>query len=134
MTSRAFFDTNVVIYLLTADGTKADQSAELVRAGGLVSVQVLNECARVLRRKFGADWKRVSAASKSIRDACDVVAVTEDVHIKGLAIAERYKLDVFDAMIVATAVLSGCKTLYSEDMHEGLVIEGLTIRNPYAGG
>jgi predicted nucleic acid-binding protein len=35
-------------------------------------------------------------------------------------------------MIVAAAQLAGCSTLYSEDMHHGLVIDRLTIRNPYA--
>jgi predicted nucleic acid-binding protein len=131
MTSESFFDTNVILYLLTGDAQKADRSAELVRAGGLVSVQVLNECVRVLRRKFGASWKEIGAASQAIREACEVVAVTEDVHVKGLWLAGRYKLDIYDAMIVATALLSGCKLLYSEDMHAGLVIEGLTITNPY---
>jgi predicted nucleic acid-binding protein len=36
-------------------------------------------------------------------------------------------------MIVAAAQLAGCTVLYSEDMHDGLVVEGLAIRNPYTG-
>ena len=34
-------------------------------------------------------------------------------------------------MIVAAAELAGCSTLFTEDMHGGLVIGGLTLRNPY---
>jgi predicted nucleic acid-binding protein len=49
----------------------------------------------------------------------------------GLALAERCKLSVHDGMIVAAAQLAGCTILYSEDMHDGLVIDRLTIRNPY---
>jgi predicted nucleic acid-binding protein len=48
-------------------------------------------------------------------------------------LAERYQLGVYDGMIVAAALVAGCTTLYSEDMHDGLVIDQLTIRNPYAG-
>jgi predicted nucleic acid-binding protein len=37
-------------------------------------------------------------------------------------------------MIVAAALLAGCDTLYTEDMHPGLVIENrLRIVNPFAG-
>ena len=131
MTSEPFFDTNVVIYLVSSDARKSGISAGLLDAGGLVSVQVLNEYARVLRRKFKRSWKQVRDASESLREACDVVANTDDVHVKGLNLAERYKLDVHDAMILATAILSGCTILYSEDMQHGQTIEGLTITNPF---
>ena len=38
-----FFDTNVVLYLLSADAAKADRAEELLAIGGTISVQVLNE-------------------------------------------------------------------------------------------
>lgn len=132
MTNDVFFDTNVLVYVLTADALKADRSEALIRDGGIVSVQVLNECAHVLRRKFAANWDQINLASRSMREACGVVGVSEDVHERGLAYAQRYKLQIYDAMIVAAAVLAGCTTLYSEDMHDGLVIDGLTIKNPFA--
>jgi len=47
-------------------------------------------------------------------------------------VAERYGLSIFDSMIVASALLADCKTLYSEDLQHGQVIEGqLTITNPF---
>jgi predicted nucleic acid-binding protein len=61
-----------------------------------------------------------------------VMPVTKSTHERGIVYAERYQLAIFDANIVAAAVLAGCTTLYSEDMHNGLVIDGLTIRNPFA--
>jgi predicted nucleic acid-binding protein len=64
---------------------------------------------------------------------CSVVPVTEETHVRGLVLAERYQLGLYDGMIVAAALLAGCTTLYSEDMHDGLVIDRLTICNPYAG-
>jgi predicted nucleic acid-binding protein len=47
-------------------------------------------------------------------------------------IAERYGLSIYDALIVSSALLAGCKTLNSEDMQDGQVIDRqLTIRNPF---
>ena len=38
----------------------------------------------------------------------------------------------YDAMIVASALLSGCTVLYTEDMQRGQVIDGkLTLHNPF---
>lgn len=127
-----FFDTNVVVYAMVGGPPLADRSWAILRAGGTVSIQVLNECANALRRKFSFDWSDVAQACGQIRELCDVVPLTEETHVRGLALAERYSLSLYDGMIVAAAQLAGCTTLYSEDMHDGLVIEGLTIRNPYA--
>ena len=130
----AFFDTNVLVYALVGDAPLAERSLALLEAGGTVSVQVLNECANTMRRKFSANWPQTKKASDRIRELCAVVPITGDTHVRGLALAERYGFSVYDAMIVAAASIAGCKTLYSEDMHDGLVIEGLTVRNPYAAG
>jgi predicted nucleic acid-binding protein len=58
--------------------------------------------------------------------------MTEETHERGLAIAERYALSIYDSMIVASALLSDCTLLISEDMQDQQVIEKkLTIRNPF---
>lgn len=133
-TTDVFFDSNVVLYSLSDELSKSTRSQELLDAGGAISVQVLNETAAVLRRKLKRDWPKVGLTLQALRDSLRVVPVDLDVHVRGLLYAERYQLGVYDAMIVAAAVLAGCTTLYSEDMHDGLVIDGLTIRNPYAAG
>ena len=99
-----------------------------------MSIQVLNECAHTLRRKFLFDWPDVVEACVQLRELCDIAPLTEETHSLGLALAERYRLNVYDGMIVAAAQLAGCTTLYTEDMHDGLIIDGLAIRNPYAPG
>lgn len=54
--------------------------------------------------------------------------------IGGRLVAERYGLKVYDAMIVAAAILTGCEILYSEDMQNGLLIDHqLCICNPFTG-
>lgn len=49
---RAFLDTKVVFYLLSADEAKANTAEALLTQGGLISVQVLNEAASVCLRKL----------------------------------------------------------------------------------
>jgi predicted nucleic acid-binding protein len=129
----AFFDTNVIVYFVSEDSTKAHKSAELLKAGGLVSVQVLNEFAWVVRRKFRFEWTAIRLAIEGVRETCDVLPLTLHTHNRGLAIAERHRLNLYDGMLLAAALLAGCSTLYTEDLHDGLTIDGLTIRNPYAG-
>src|SRR5688572_21926357 len=55
--SAEFLDSSVVLYLASADTAKANRAEELVGAGGLISVQVLNEVANVLRRKLAMSWQ-----------------------------------------------------------------------------
>ena len=58
--------------------------------------------------------------------------VTVETRETGLALAERYGPSVYDAMIAASALHAECDTLWSEDMHDGIVIEDrLRIANPF---
>jgi predicted nucleic acid-binding protein len=130
--AKAFIDTNVLLYLLSADAAKADRAEEVIQAGGVVSVQVLNEFASVATRKLKMSMVEVRQVLDTIRTVCEVVPLTEETHVLGLDIAERFRLSIYDAMIVSAALLSNCATLWSEDLHHGLVIEQrTTIRNPF---
>lgn len=130
--AEVFFDTNVVLYLLSADAAKADRAEELLAGGGAISVQVLNEFASVASRKLRMAWPEIAEVLAQVRAACAVEPLSVQTHERGLEVAQRYGLSLYDALIVAAALLAGCATLYSEDMHDGLVVEGtLTIRNPF---
>ncbi|MBK9133375.1 MAG: PIN domain-containing protein [Betaproteobacteria bacterium] len=126
------FDTNVLLYLLSADTAKADRAEELLARGGVISVQVLNEFVAVASRKLRMPWAEVREALDPIRAVCTVVPVGVETHEGALHIAERYGHSFYDALIVAAAQQARCRTLYSEDMPHGQVIERrLTIRNPF---
>jgi predicted nucleic acid-binding protein len=127
----AFFDTNVLIYMIGSDEPKVLRSEELVAAGGTISVQVLNEFANVARRKQNMPWGNIHSYLDAIVAKCRVAPVTLEIHRRGLELAQRRNFAIYDAMIVAAAQLSGCRTLYSEDMHDGLTVDGLRVVNPY---
>ena len=131
----SFFDSNVLLYLVDSDASKAMRAEVLVAGGGVISVQVLNEIAHVAQRKARLDWNQTHLLLDGLRDLLVVRPLTAAVHDAGLALAERYRLSVYDAMIAASALDAGCTTLWSEDMHHGLSIEGrLTILNPFRSG
>ena len=128
----SFLDTNVLLYQLSNDPGKAERAEALVREGGTISVQVLNELANVARRKIGLAWTEVQALTETLRALLNVVPLDADMHAHGLRLCERNGFSVYDGMIVAAALSAGCDTLWSEDMHAGLKVEGsLTIRNPF---
>jgi predicted nucleic acid-binding protein len=130
--ANAFFDTNIILYLFSADAVKADRAEELMARGGQISVQVLNELASVAHRKLGFSWREVIDMTTQVRLMCPVAALTVETHARGLQTAERYEMSVYDGMIVASALLSGCAILFTEDMQDGQVIDGqLTIHNPF---
>jgi predicted nucleic acid-binding protein len=133
--AEVFFDTNVVLYLLSGDAVKADRAEELLATGGIISVQVLNEFASVASRKLRLSWPEIRDVLGPIRVICPVVPLSADTHDRALILVERYGLSLYDALIVAAALLARCKTLYSEDMQHGQVIERqLTISNPFTSG
>jgi len=128
-----FFDTNVVVYLFSADSAKADRAEEVLARGGRISVQVLNELVAFARCKLGMSWREILQVTAHLRTICPVTPLTVETHERGMQIARRLGLSIYDGTIVASALLSGCATLYTEDMQDGRVIDGqLTIRNPFA--
>jgi len=129
---RAFIDSNVALYLLSADTAKADRAEAVIAVGGVISVQVLNEVTNVMRRKLGMTWAETDEVLTGLRTACAVEPLTTQTHDIGRRLAERYGLSVYDAMIAASALLAGCDRLYSEDMQHGLLLDGqLRVCNPF---
>jgi predicted nucleic acid-binding protein len=131
--STGFLDSNVVLYLLSADASKADRAERLLKTKPVISVQVLGEVTHVCRRKLGMGWDEIAEFLELVRSLCKVVPLTEAIHDQGRAIAQRHQISFYDACIAAAAATAGCHTLFSEDLNDGQVIEGcLTIRNPFA--
>jgi predicted nucleic acid-binding protein len=128
-----FFDTNVLLYLLSADAGKADQVEKLLAARGTISAQVLNEFAAVALRRLEMSVIEVREVLDTIRAVCSVESVTAETHDRGMAIHEQYGFSLYDSVLVAAALIAGSKVMYSEDMQHGQLVDGqLRIVNPFA--
>jgi predicted nucleic acid-binding protein len=130
--AETFLDTNVLLYLLSSDGSRADIAEAAVAGGGHVSVQVLNEFVSVARRKAGLDWGEIDEVLGAVRRICRVHPLTVETHDLARKLAERYTLHIYDASIIAAATLAGCDWLYTEDLHDGQRFDGgPKVRNPF---
>jgi predicted nucleic acid-binding protein len=129
---RAFLDTNILVYAFVEDPRAVVAEALLAQKCD-TSVQALNEFATVARRKLRMDWQEVEEALALLQTVCGTIHPIElKTHADALRLAQRYGFSIYDALIVAAALRAGCDTLYSEDMQDGLAVDGrLTIRNPF---
>ena len=135
---KAFIDTNVLIYWVD-DSARADVVEQLLVQQAVISVQVLNEFANVLRRKRAMALPDIETLCGTLIETCDVLDLSVRTHQTALTLMARYNLSVYDANIVAAAVLGDCAILYTEDMQDGLNVkppgsEGhntLVICNPF---
>ena len=127
-----FFDTNVLLYLLSNDAAKADRAEILLASGGIISVQVLNEFASVASRKLALTILEIREILSTIGEVCIVKPLDIETHKLGLDMTERYGFSIYDGLIVAAAVLAGCTILYTEDLQHGQMIEKLLIQSPFA--
>ena len=146
MRDRVFVDTNILLYALTEpkkkdkekDLPKRVKSLELLTKlynedDIVVSVQVLNELHFNMVRKFKIND---DMAFKSIQENVFTIALVETLtaqtYTNAFQIRKQYNISYWDSLVVASALESGCTKLYSEDMQEGLVVDGvLNIINPF---
>ncbi len=132
MAGAAFFDSNVLIYAYTQAGDKTEKARQIISAGGMVSVQALNETANTLRRKFLVGWPRIMQIVEDILRTCPNPApLSLETHRAAIRICEHYGYSLYDGMILASAREAGCSFLYTEDMQHGQTIEGVRIENPF---
>ena len=127
-----FLDSNVLVYAFTED-PRAVAAQALLERGCTIGVQGLNEFANVARRKLGKSWPELRGDLAAIRAVCPtIVPIDLDTHEAALRLAERYGFAMFDASMVAAALRAGSTTLWSEDMQDGMLIDGtLRTANPF---
>ena len=127
-----FVDSNVLLYLTDNKSPKNIRAKELIASRPTISVQVVFECLNVCLRKLKLPKEMSIAFAKYLFKTCHITGEENETGIFALELFSRYSLQVYDSKIVAAAFDAGCKTLYSEDMQDGLVIENaLTIVNPF---
>ena len=128
----AFLDTNLLVYAQTTD-PKSEIARQAIAEGGIISVQVLNEFANVLRRKLGLNWDEIAEALEDVKTALGPVRpISLDTHNTAVELSRAHGFHVYDSLIVAAALEAECDQLLTEDLQAGRRIEGLAIVNPFA--
>ena len=136
MRDKIFLDTNVVIYFYSEDEPQkqkiANDTLEQYSNQTIISNQVINELSNTLFRKFKLSADKVRETVFELNDYFPIVNFDLQTQLRGIEIKEKYKLQFYDSMILATALENGCNILFSEDMQHKQVIEDrLTIISPF---
>ncbi len=114
------------------DHEKQPRAADALANGGMISVQVLNEFANVVRNKCGRSWGEVEAALSVIeRRFRDVQAITHATHLAARKLAKEHGLNIYDSLIVVAALEAKCSKLFSENLQHGRQFGRLEVVNPF---
>jgi len=136
--SGEFVDTNILVYAHDAGaGRKREIASSLLlrlleEKSGRLSVQVLMEFYTTVTKKIAAPLSS-GKASEIVSDLTTWQAyapVAMDV-LKAIEISEGYKISFWDAMIVRAASALGASVIWSEDLKDGRVYEGVIVKNPF---
>lgn len=132
----AFVDTNVLIY--AADESASDErktriARELLRQRGLqLSVQVLNEFTVNARHRSKLNFTPQQENEWLARwQLFPVVPITLDTFISARLIQFRYQVSHWDSLILASARVTDCTVVYSEDLADGQEYDGVRVVNPF---
>ena len=131
----AFLDTNVVVYAFdTADAAKQQAAIALLESEQrlIVSTQVLLEVWWVLTRRLSRPLPEDEAVAV-IDELCRLPVVTTDVEMvrRSIDTSRRFRIAVWDAMIIEAARSAGCDCVLTEDLQPGQDFDGVTIENPF---
>jgi predicted nucleic acid-binding protein len=139
MNDRFFLDTNIFVY--TFDQTtpqkteRADQliSQAVATGKGVISYQVVQEFFSVAYRRFPMPMQLDHAEQflTSVLRPLWTVYSSPSLCLRALQIREQFRLQWYDALIVAGALEAKCGILYSEDFQNGQKFNDLEIRNPF---
>lgn len=131
-----FVDTNVLLYAWNPEAShKQTISIELLERlslddNGAISIQVLMEFYATATRKYRMPDALIEQAISDFQrwqiHRPDYSSVIEAIHLH-----HRHKLHWFDAMILNSAIETGCEILWTEDFQDGQQFGNLVVRNPY---
>ncbi|SPE27454.1 PilT domain-containing protein [Candidatus Sulfopaludibacter sp. SbA3] len=135
MSERAFFDTNILLYMYDRrDPVKQERALSVFRScvdsrSLVISTQVVQEFYVAVTKKLAVSG---DAARELVADLCDLEVIgIETTHIlRATRLEQRYRLSFWDALIVSAAESAQASILYTEDHSNGQKIGRIQVRNP----
>ena len=136
MIEKIFVDSNIWIYLFTSNEVGKNTIARNFIAENtlnnnilVISYQVLNEVAAVLKIKKKFSEVKIKFIIETMMNLCVIQDFTRNILLKASALRGEHTFSYWDSLIVATALEAHCKKLSSEDMQHGQAISDLVIQN-----
>ncbi len=136
---REFVDANVLVYAFDSSAARKRPAAQqllerLWESGtGCVSVQVLQEFFVTITKKVPKPLPVADAKARISEFAAWTVFVpTADDIVAAIDLQTQAKIGFWDAMVVLAAAESECDVLWTEDLNDGQLLQGVRIRNPFS--
>jgi predicted nucleic acid-binding protein len=134
--TRVAFDTNVLAYAELEPGTdKGNLAGSLVERASIhqaiIPAQVLGEFLAVIRRKRREQFPGACELVIELTSLFKIAATDATVMRSATELAQRHRLQFWDAVICAASLEAGATHLLSEGMHNSALLEGLRIINPF---
>jgi len=126
-------DTNILIYNHGTDGdVKRLVSERFFKETPVISPQVISEYINVMQRFFKIEKNELIEICAQWLKKCTIQPIVFSTIARAQYLIKRYDFQIFNGIIVASALEAGCNILYSADMQDGLLVDGaLRIVNPY---
>lgn len=130
--NRTFVDSNIIIYVFSADARKKQIAMNLLSADLIISTQVVNENINICLKKLKLSQREAFAHGRKLLSTYKVASLYPSSIIDGMRLCAEYSFSFWDSLIVSVALENQCKYLLSEDMRTGLVVDKkLQIVNPF---
>ncbi|MCL2385949.1 MAG: PIN domain-containing protein [Defluviitaleaceae bacterium] len=125
MSGRVFLDTNVFVYTQSEGETiKRDIALNaLDKYDCCTSTQVFNEISNVMIKKLKMSIAEVKQIITAINSRCEVGIIDFETVQKALDLKGTYGYSYYDSLIIAAAILNDCDYIFSEDLHDGQIID-----------
>ncbi len=133
-------DTNILVYAASRQELSGRHQAalnllgRLGTVGAIIPLPVIGEFFNARRKKQFADLSILQPEIEIWTNAFDCIPAQLEDYLKAADISRKHTLQYFDALIISVAKRAGATMLLSEDMHDGLELEGLRVVNPFVAG
>jgi predicted nucleic acid-binding protein len=133
MNKKIAIDTNVLVYMRDNQVNRKFQIAmDILDAAPVVCSQVAVEYINVLKRLFKLTKQECMAICLCDTAICEFRTVDYQTLKYANDLMLRYDFQLFDSIVVASALEANCDILYSEDFQHNQLIENqLMIINPF---
>jgi predicted nucleic acid-binding protein len=138
MPDRVFLDTNILVYAFDVSDDRRHALAvdlleeHLRNRTAVLSLQVLQEFFVTVTRKISRPLEPRKARNLVAEFLRHDVVEPSSIHLlMAMDFTVAHKIALWDALVVAVAAETSCKTLYTEDLRHDAVLSGVRVVNPF---
>jgi predicted nucleic acid-binding protein len=133
---RFTLDSNILVYSLAEGSPHKREIAQdiLLRAlaaDTFLTTQALGEFLNVIRRKYPHFIDQAINQARRWAQLFQMAETSTNHLLEGAEFARRYRLQLWDSILWRVAHSMGASVLLTEDLQDGLSIDGMTVIDPF---